>query len=370
MGTYPTLTSINYGWSFGSLLGLCLFMQIVTGLVLSMFYIPSVELAFYSVERIMRDVSGGWLIRYMHSNGASFFFILLYLHMFKAIMIKSYVGSTVKLWLWYSGVVIFVLSMATAFMGYVLPWGQMSFWAATVITNIFSVIPYVGESIAYSMWGGYSVSGNTLNRFYTLHFLLPFIICLVVVVHLALLHAEGSTSWIGNLSPRDQDLTNFYPYFFLKDLFSYLVFLTIYFFVVFFYPNLMSHPDNYIKANPLVTPTHIVPEWYFLFFYAILRSIPNKLLGVCYLALSILILVILPFLDYCFLQCITMRYYFYIWFWFFVSNLMVISWLGGQVAEEPYYLFCKLSILNFFIDIFIMVPFLNKIDLESMKPDV
>jgi ubiquinol-cytochrome c reductase cytochrome b subunit len=194
----------------------------------------------------------------MHSNGASFFFILLYLHMFKAVLVKSYSGSTIKLLLWYSGVIIFILSMATAFMGYVLPWGQMSFWAATVITNLFTAIPSVGDLIAYTLWGGFSVSNNTLNRFYTLHFVLPFIICFLVVIHLILLHAEGSTNILG---VRDsQDLTNFYPYFFYKDLFAYLVFLWAYFFIVCFYPNVLSHPDNYIKANPLVTPTHIVPE--------------------------------------------------------------------------------------------------------------
>lgn len=366
--TYPTNTTLNYGWSFGSLLGLCLIMQIITGLLLSMFYLPDVEMAFYSVERIMRDVNGGWLIRYMHSNGASFFFILLYLHMFKAILIKSYGGSTIKLWVWYTGVIIFVLSMATAFMGYVLPWGQMSFWAATVITNLFTALPYVGEAIAYTLWGGFSVSNNTLNRFFTLHFVLPFVICIVVFIHLALLHAEGSTSIFGVVD--SQDLINFYPYFFYKDLFSYLVFLFVYFFVVFFYPNLLSHPDNYIKANPLVTPKHIVPEWYFLFFYAILRSIPNKLLGVFYLIIGMCVLVIIPFLDYSYLQCILVRFYFYIWFWFFVSNLVVISWLGGQVAEEPFYLFSKLSILNYFVDVFIIIPFLNKIEMESFKPDV
>jgi len=236
LGMYPTSTSLNYGWSFGSLLGLCLLMQIITGLLLSMFYIPNIELAFYSVERIMRDVEGGWLIRYMHSNGASFFFILLYLHIFKAILIKSYASSTIKLWVWYTGVIIFILSMATAFMGYVLPWGQMSFWAATVITNLFTVIPYIGKPIAYLLWGGFAVGGNTLNRFFTLHFVLPFVICVVVVLHIALLHLEGSTSIYG--STGIDDWTPFYPYFFYKDLFSYLVFLFIYFFVVFFYPNM------------------------------------------------------------------------------------------------------------------------------------
>jgi len=257
LSRYPTATTINYGWSFGSLLGLCLIMQIITGLMLSAFYLPSVELAFFSVERIMRDVENGWLLRYMHSNGASFYFILIYLHIFKAILIKSYRGSSIKLWVWYSGVLIFLLSMATAFVGYVLPWGQMSFWAATVITNIFTAIPYIGEPLAYTIWGGYGVSQNTLNRFYTLHFVLPFIICFVVVIHLTLLHAEGSTTVFGVFDSKD--LTRFYPYFFYKDLFSYLVFLFIYFFFVFFYPNFFSHPDNYIKANPMVTPSHIVP---------------------------------------------------------------------------------------------------------------
>ena len=313
LSTYPTVSSINYGWSIGSTLGMCLLMQIITGLLLSMFYIPNIELAFYSVERIMRDIPNGWLLRYMHSNGASFFFILLYLHMFKAILIKSYGGSTIKLFLWYSGVVIFLLSMATAFMGYVLPWGQMSFWAATVITNLFTAIPYIGSNIAFTLWGGFSVSNNTLNRFYTLHFVLPFLICFVVVIHLVLLHAEGSTSILGIQDSKD--LINFYPYFFYKDLFSFFIFLFFYFLVVFFYPNLLSHPDNYIKANPLVTPTHIVPEWYFLFFYAILRSIPNKLLGVCYLVISLSVLIILPFLDYSYLQSILVRFYFYVWFW-------------------------------------------------------
>ena len=268
--TYPTPINLNYAWSFGSVAGICLVIQIITGIFLAMHYVPHISLAFDSVEHIMRDVNYGWLIRYCHANGASVFFIVVYLHIFRGLYYGSYMHP--RGWLWASGVLIFILMMATAFMGYVLPWGQMSFWGATVITNLFSAVPVYGPLIVEWLWGGFSVDQATLNRFYSLHYLLPFIIAAVTVLHLCLLHKYGSNNPLGI----NTDITSvpFYPYFYVKDFFSFWVFLFGYLTLVFFVPNMLGHPDNYIPANPMVTPAHIVPEWYFLPFYAILRSIP------------------------------------------------------------------------------------------------
>jgi ubiquinol-cytochrome c reductase cytochrome b subunit len=280
-------------WSFGSTAGLCLVMQIISGIFLAMHYTPHIDFAFSSVEHIMRDVNNGWLIRYVHANGASMFFIVIYCHIFRGLYYGSYMYPRSILWV--SGVIIFLLMMATAFMGYVLPWGQMSFWGATVITNLFSAIPLVGFSIVEWLWGGFSVDNATLNRFYSLHYLMPFLIAALTLVHLTLLHQHGSNNPLGINT--NVDTISFYPYFYVKDAFSFLILLTIFSFFVFFYPNALGHPDNYIPANPLVTPPHIVPEWYFLPFYAILRSIPDKLGGVVAMISAILALLLLPILN-------------------------------------------------------------------------
>ncbi|MGZ7117093.1 MAG: cytochrome b/b6 [Methanobacterium sp.] len=292
LDTYPTPININYFWSFGSLAGICLVIQIVSGVLLAMHYTPHVNYAFASVEHIMRDVNYGWLLRYLHANGASIFFIVVYLHFGRNLYFKSYEYQNI--FVWTSGFIIFILMMATAFMGYVLPWGQMSFWGATVITNLFSAIPVFGNDIAIWLWGGFSVDNPTLNRFFSLHYCLPFVILGVMVLHLHFLHYSGSSDPLGLY--KNEDLVSFYPYFYVKDLLGFLILCFIFSVLIFFYPNILGHPDNYIPANPLVTPAHLVPEWYFLPFYAILRSVPNKLGGfICmfYLIVSVYLLIIL-----------------------------------------------------------------------------
>jgi len=290
---YPTPINLSYLWSFGSLAGFTLIIQIVSGVLLAMHYTPNITLAFASVEHIMRDVRGGVGLRYIHANGASMFFIIVYLHMFRGLYYGSYFQPRANLW--YSGIIIFFLMMATGFMGYVLPWGQMSFWGATVITNLFSAIPQIGDSIVQLLWGGYSVDNPTLNRFFSLHYLMPFLIAAVALLHLVLLHENGSNNPLGISSVVDR--ISFYPYFYVKDLFAFMLFVLFFSFFVIYAPNYMGHPDNYIEANPLVTPAHIVPEWYFLPFYAILRTIPDKLGGVLLMVIAIFILAILPIVD-------------------------------------------------------------------------
>lgn len=257
---YPTPINLNYFWSFGSMAGLCLLVQILTGVFLAMHYSPHINLAFDSVEHIMRDVNNGWLIRYVHANGASIFFIVVYSHIFRGLYYGSYITPRAELWI--SGVIIFLLMMATAFMGYVLPWGQMSFWGATVITNLFSAVPFIGSSIVEWLWGGFSVDNATLNRFFSLHYLLPFIIAGLAATHIGLLHKDGSNNPVG-ITSNEVETVIFYPYFYVKDLFAFLSLLLIFSVFVFFFPNVLGHADNYIPANPLVTPAHIVPEWYF-----------------------------------------------------------------------------------------------------------
>ena len=295
MHEYPTPKNLSYLWNLGSLAGLALVMMIITGIILAMHYTPHVDYAFASVERIMRDVNHGWLIRYIHMNGASFFFIVVYIHIFRGLYYGSYKAPQELLWM--LGVVILLLMMATAFMGYVLPWGQMSFWGATVITNLFSAIPFIGESIVVWLWGGFSVDNPTLSRFFALHYLMPFLIVGVVILHIVALHRFGSNNPLGIDVSGKQDTLPFHPYYTSKDLFGAVVFLTIFASAVFFYPNYLGHPDNYIPANPLQTPAHIVPEWYFLPFYAILRAIPDKLGGVLFMFGAIAVLFILPWLD-------------------------------------------------------------------------
>ena len=355
---YPTPINLNYMWSFGSLSGLCLVIQILTGIFLAMHYSPHIDLAFNSVEHIMRDVNNGWLIRYLHANGASMFFIVVYFHIFRGLYFGSYMYPRGVLWA--SGVIIFLLMMATAFMGYVLPWGQMSFWGATVITNLFSAIPLVGGSIVEWLWGGFSVDNATLNRFFSLHYLLPFLIAGLTLIHLSLLHTVGSNNPMGiNLNV---DFIVFYPYFYVKDLFAFLIFLFILCFFVFFFPNSLGHSDNYIPANSLVTPPHIVPEWYFLPFYAILRSIPDKLGGVVAMITAILILLILPLINFSDIRSSKFRPLYSFFYWFLVSDFLLLGWIGQKPVETPYIEIGMFATFFYFMFFLFFMPLIGLIE--------
>jgi len=360
---YPTPVNLNYMWSFGSAAGLCLVIQLVSGILLAMHYTPHVDLAFSSVEHIMRDVNGGWLLRYVHANGASMFFIVVYCHIFRSLYYGSYMHP--RQLLWCSGVVIFLLMMATAFMGYVLPWGQMSFWGATVITNLFSAIPLVGDAIVQWLWGGFSVDNATLNRFFSLHYLLPFLIAGLTIVHLALLHKDGSNNPLGVNS--SVDTIPFYPYFYVKDLFSFLILVLLFSFFVFFYPNSLGHPDNYIPANPLVTPAHIVPEWYFLPFYAILRSIPDKLGGVLAMGGAIVILLLIPFINTSEIRSTEFRPIYGVAFWFIFADFLLLGWIGQQPVEDPYIMIGALATIFYFVFFLIGIPVIGLIEKKLLE---
>lgn len=351
--SYPTPINLNYAWSFGSLAGICLVIQIITGIFLAMHYVPHISFAFDSVEHIMRDVNYGWLIRYCHANGASVFFIVVYSHIFRGLYYGSYMHP--RGWLWASGVLIFILMMATAFMGYVLPWGQMSFWGATVITNLFSAVPIYGGVIVEWLWGGFSVDQATLNRFYSLHYLLPFIIAAVTMLHLCLLHKYGSNNPLGV----NTDITSvpFYPYFYVKDFFSFWVFLLGFLSLVFFAPNMLGHPDNYIPANPMVTPAHIVPEWYFLPFYAILRSIPNKLGGVLAMFGAIAVWLLLPIINISSTRSNIFKPLTSLNYWFIVSNFLILGWIGQQPVEYPFMEIGLFTTVLYFLFFLVIVPF-------------
>lgn len=355
---YPTPTNLNYFWGFGSLAGICLGIQIVTGVLLAMHYTPHISLAFYSVEHIMRDVNYGWLIRYVHANGASMFFLVVYIHMFRGLYYGSYLYPRQGLWI--SGVIIFILMMATAFMGYVLPWGQMSFWAATVITNLFSAIPVIGESIVQWIWGGFSVNNATLNRFFSLHYLFPFVIAGAVLLHLAILHEYGSNNPLGFDSK--VDTISFYPYFYVKDLFGFCVFMVVFGSFVFFAPNVLGHPDNYVQANPMVTPAHIVPEWYFLPFYAILRSIPDKLGGVICMGLSLIVLIILPYVNTSRVRSAVFRPLYRKLFWWFFVNCLILGWIGQKVVEYPYVEIGQIATVFYFLYFIFFIPVVGLIE--------
>ena len=363
---YPTPKNLNYWWNFGSLAGITLVIMIVTGIILSMHYTAHVDHAFQSVERIMRDVNYGWLIRYIHANGASFFFIVVYIHIFRGLYYGSYKAPRELLWM--LGVVILLLMMATAFMGYVLPWGQMSFWGATVITNLFSAIPLVGESIVTLLWGGFSVDNPTLNRFFSLHYLLPFVIVGVVVLHIVALHRFGSNNPLGIDVRGDQDTVSFHPYYTVKDMFGLSVFLTIMAAVVFFLPNSMGHPDNYIPANPMVTPAHIVPEWYFLPFYAILRAVPDKLLGVLAMFAAIAVLFVLPWLDRSPVRSATFRPIYKIMFWVFLLDCVALTYLGAKPAEGIYVVLSRLCTVYYFAHFIILLPALSVFETPRSLP--
>lgn len=355
---YPSPINLSYAWSFGSTAGICLIIQLLTGVFLAMHYTPNIELAFGSVEHIMRDVNNGWLIRYMHANGASMFFIVVYCHIFRGLYYGSYMHP--RQLLWCSGVVIFILMMGTAFMGYVLPWGQMSFWGATVITNLATAVPLVGNAIVTWLWGGFTVDNPTLNRFYSLHFLFPFLIAGLSLVHLALLHKDGSNNPLGVDSSGDK--IPFYPYFFVKDLFAFFVFLFVFCFFVFYFPNAMGHPDNYIPANPLVTPAHIVPEWYFLPFYAILRSIPDKLGGVLAMGGALIVLFFIPFTNTSEIRSTTFRPIFKIFYWLFVSDFLILGWIGQMPVKSVYVLVGQIATVYYFLFFLILIPLIGNVE--------
>ena len=363
---YPTPRNLNYWWNFGSLAGFFLLVQIITGVILSMHYTAHVDHAFDSIEHIMRNVNHGWLIRYIHMNGASFFFIVVYIHIFRGLYYGSYKAPRELLWM--LGVVILILMMATAFMGYVLPWGQMSFWGATVITNLFSAIPLVGDSIVTLLWGGFSVDNPTLNRFFALHYLLPFVIVGVVVLHIVALHRFGSNNPLGIDVRGKQDTISFHPYYTVKDAFGLGVFLILLSAVVFFLPNSMGHPDNYIPANPMVTPAHIVPEWYFLPFYAILRAVPDKLFGVLAMFAAIGVLFILPWLDRSPVRSATFRPIYKIMFWVFLVDCVALTWLGAKPAEGIYVVLSRLCTVYYFFHFVILLPALSIFETPRSLP--
>ena len=360
---YPSPINLSYAWSFGALAGICLVIQLVTGIFLAMHYTPHIDLAFSSVEHIMRDVNNGWLIRYMHANGASMFFIVVYSHIFRGLYYGSFMAPRQHLWC--SGVIIFLLMMATAFMGYVLPWGQMSFWGATVITNLFSAIPVVGPSIVDWLWGGFCVDNATLNRFFSLHFVMPFVIAGLVIAHIALLHKDGSNNPLGTSTSSDK--IPFYPYFYAKDLFSFMVFILFFSIILFYYPNLLGHPDNYIPANPMSTPAHIVPEWYFLPFYAILRSIPDKLGGVVAMGGAIVILLTLPFTNTSEVRSGTFRPIYRKSFWFLFANFLLLGWIGQEVVEQPYTLIGQIGTAFYFFFFFFFMPGIGIVEKVLMR---
>ncbi|MEQ8509436.1 MAG: cytochrome b/b6 [Rhodospirillaceae bacterium] len=360
---YPAPKNLNYFWNFGALAGFILVVMIITGILLAMSYTPHVDYAFESVERIMRDVNSGWLLRYMHANGASFFFIAVYIHIFRGLYYGSY--KSPREVLWWLGIIILLLMMATAFMGYVLPWGQMSFWGATVITNLFSAIPVIGDEIVTLLWGGFAVDNPTLNRFFALHYLLPFVIVGVVILHIWALHIPGSNNPLGiDATPKDK--IPFHPYYTAKDAFGLGVFLLAYFTMVFWFPNALGHADNYIPANPLSTPAHIVPEWYFLPFYAILRSVDNKLLGVILMFASILIMFVLPWLDTSRVRSATFRPIYKILFWVFLLVCVVLGWCGSQPAEGTALILTRIGTFWYFFHIIVLLPVVGWI--ETPKP--
>lgn len=354
----PQPANISYMWNFGSLLGVCLIIQILTGVFLAMHYCGNVELAFVSVEHIMRDVNSGWFLRYCHANVASFFFLFLYIHTARGLYYSSY--KTPRAMVWSIGVIILILTMATAFLGYVLPYGQMSLWGATVITNLFSAIPVFGQDLVQLLWGGFSVSNATLNRFFALHFLLPFLLAALVVAHLIALHTHGSNNPNGITG--NPDRIPMHPYFMFKDtvtIFAFILTLTI---IVCWYPNLLGHSDNYIPANPMQTPPSIVPEWYLLPFYAILRSIPNKLLGVLAMFGSLVILLILPLVDFSRIRSSQFRPLMKVANWIFFVNFLVLMWIGSQHPEQPFVTIGQISTVLYFSHFIVIVPLLGIIE--------
>ena len=369
---FPTPKNLNYWYTFGGILAICLMVQIVTGIILAMHYTPHVDYAFASVEHIMRDVNYGHIMRYAHANGASMFFIAVYLHMFRGLYYGSYKEPREVLWI--LGVIIFILMMGTAFMGYVLPWGQMSYWGATVITSLASAIPFVGDSIKTLLWGGFSVDNPTLNRFFALHYLLPFVIAGAVILHIWALHIPGNNNPTGVEVQSKKDTVPFHPYYTVKDGFAIVIFLIMFAAFLFFMPNSLGHPDNYIQADPLVTPAHIVPEWYFLPFYAMLRAITfdvffisSKLGGVLVMGASLIILFFLPWIDRSRVRSMRYRPVARGFFFLFVADCVFLGWLGAQVAEQPYILLSQIG-TAFYFGFFVILFVLSVVETPSELP--
>jgi len=355
---YPTPKNLNYWWTFGGILTFFLIIQIITGLVLAMHYVAHADLAFGSVEHIMRDVYYGWLIRYLHANGSSMFFLAVYIHIFRALFYGSYKAPREMIWI--IGMFIYLLMMATAFMGYVLPWGQMSFWAATVITNLFSAIPLVGESITSWLWGGYAVGSPTLTRFFSLHYLMPFLIFGLVILHIWALHIPGNNNPVGiDIKKPSKETVPFHPYIVIKDFYALLIFLIIFSGFVFFVPNVLGHPDNYIEANPMVTPSHIVPEWYLLPFYAILRSVPDKLGGVVVMFAAVFILMFLPWLDTSKVRSAVFRPLYKVFFWILVIDVIVLGYIGANPPEGMYLIIGRIATIYYFVHFILIMPLLG-----------
>ena len=356
---YPTPINLNYMWSFGSAAGICLVIQIITGIFLAMYYTPHIDYAFLSIEFIMRNVNNGWIIRYLHANGASIFFIVVYCHILRGLYFGSYIQPRGLLWM--SGVLLLILMMATAFIGYVLPWGQMSFWGVTVIINFFSAIPYVGKSIVEWLWGGFSIGNPTLNRFFSFHYLFPFIIAGVSIFHLSLLHIDGSNNPLGIKSTSNK--INFYPYFYVKDLFAFFVLICLFLFLLFYYPNLLGHSDNYIQSDSMKTPPHIVPEWYFLPFYAILKSIPHKLGGILAMGGSLIILLLLPFIHFSKIRVATFKLIYKVNFWLILTTFIFLMWVGPKSTDHLYYVVIgQFLTFSYFFLILIGIPLSGILD--------
>ena len=364
--SFPTPKNLNYFYTFGFILTMCLVTQIITGIVLAMHYVPNTTLAFDSIEHIMRDVNYGWLIRYTHSNGASMFFLAVFIHMFRGLYYGSYKEPREIIWI--LGVVIFLLMIITGFMGYVLPWGQMSFWGATVITNLVATIPIIGEPVLTLLLGGYSVDNPTLNRFFSLHYLLPFVIFGVVILHIWALHVTGNNNPTGIEVKDSKDTISFHPYYTVKDLFAYIVFLLMFCYFIFYNPNILGHPDNYIEADPMLTPAHIVPEWYLLPFYAILRAVPDKLMGVLLMFGSIVVLFFLPWLDTMKVKSARYRPLYKIFFILFVISCLLLGYLGAKAPEGIYLFLSRVSTIYYFAFFLVIMPVLSRIEKPSPMP--
>jgi ubiquinol-cytochrome c reductase cytochrome b/c1 subunit len=366
-GVFPTPKNFNYFWNFGALAMINLVIMIATGIFLAMNYTPHVSMAFDSVERIMRDVNYGWLLRYVHANGASMFFIVVYIHIFRSLYYGSYKAPRELLWM--IGVVILLVMMATAFMGYVLPWGQMSYWGATVITNLFSAIPVVGESVVTWLWGGFSVDNATLNRFFSLHFLLPFVLVGVVFLHVAALHVTGSNNPLGIDVKSPQDTLPFHPYYTMKDSVGICVYLLVFAALVFFEPNLFMAAENYIPANPLVTPSEIVPEWYFLPFYAILRAVPSKLGGVMLMFGSIAVLFVLPWLDTSPVRSAKFRPIYRNLFWLLLVAVVALGFVGAHRPDGIWVVLGRVATFYYFLHFLVILPVLGKLEHPLPLPE-